>query len=378
MERQTADAQKRPKEPIGPLVRFRRCKHLRLGSAVPRSVVAAADASTCDVAFGPSWPLRAKPTIRAARSFWLWAYPRTSRLGRPFRARCPRSVHGPGDERVPATASGQRSSGQRTSPGRTRIPAGSSSAGRWAWKCPEEPSIFHRVPQSKLQRSQGFSPSAPSGKTHYDGRAASVATGLSTTFAVPSRDSRRLSTGHPPSDARIAAGSRHRSVTAATGGGGGDAEGPRRPRTHRNARRNQSVRWSVSADASTCDSVPPYPGPSAAAADASTCDVAFGPSWPLRAKPTIRAAGSFWLWAYPRTSRLGRPFRARCPRSVHGPGDERVPATASGQRSSGQRTSPGRTRIPAGSSSKTRSRPSCGSTSRQASGVVRRDDDVAG
>ena len=81
MERQTADAQKRPKEPIGPPVRFRRCKHLRLGSAVPRSVAAAADASTCDVAFGPSWPLRAKQRYGRPSSFWLWAYPRTSRAG---------------------------------------------------------------------------------------------------------------------------------------------------------------------------------------------------------------------------------------------------------------------------------------------------------
>ena len=99
MERQTVPgATKRPKEPIGPLARFRRCKHLRLGSFEPRSVVVTADASTCDHAFGPSWPLRAEPTVRARWRVWLWAYPRTSDRTGAFGARCPRSVHGAGGE----------------------------------------------------------------------------------------------------------------------------------------------------------------------------------------------------------------------------------------------------------------------------------------
>ncbi len=76
--------------------------------------------------------------------------------------------------------------------------------GRQTRKCPEEPSIFHRVPQSKLQRSQGFSPSAPSGKINYDRRTSPLATGLSTTFALPTPDSRGFSTGHPRSAARRA------------------------------------------------------------------------------------------------------------------------------------------------------------------------------
>jgi hypothetical protein len=58
-----AGTTKRPKEPIGPPIRFRRCKHRRLGSVRPRSVVDTADASTGDAAFGPSWPLRAETTM---------------------------------------------------------------------------------------------------------------------------------------------------------------------------------------------------------------------------------------------------------------------------------------------------------------------------
>ena len=74
-------------------------------------------------------------------------------------------------------------------------PAGPGTRTR---KCPEEPSILCRVPQSKLRRSQGFGPSAPSGKNHYAGRAGRLPSGLSTTFAVATPNSRRFSTARPP------------------------------------------------------------------------------------------------------------------------------------------------------------------------------------
>jgi hypothetical protein len=127
----------------------------------------------------------------------LAGYPRTSRSGSPSGARCPRSVHGPGavlrpddrgstrpisaraasglaglvDQAVPVAAGVGITAYRDDRAGVRPRSAGRHDRGRPApppdMKCPEEPSILGRVPQSKLRRSQGFGPSAPSGKDHY-------------------------------------------------------------------------------------------------------------------------------------------------------------------------------------------------------------------
>jgi hypothetical protein len=105
-----------------------------------------------------------------------------------------------------------RASGKAQGHRRNRL-ATPPADGPETWKRPEEPSVLSRVPQSKLRRSQGFGPSAPSGKNHYDRRHPTLATGLSTTFVVARPDSRRFSTAHPPVRERRRAAQR-RSDTA--------------------------------------------------------------------------------------------------------------------------------------------------------------------
>ena len=92
-------ARKRPKEPIDPLFRGRRCKHLRLGPIVSgpsSSPPMQAPASSWPVR---SWPLRARPTVWAGSPGWLRGYPRTWSPNRSFVERCPRSVHETGHGR---------------------------------------------------------------------------------------------------------------------------------------------------------------------------------------------------------------------------------------------------------------------------------------
>jgi len=143
------------------------------------------------------------PTMAGRMPGWLWGYPRTSGSKRPIASRCPRSVHGGA-----LWATGRVATGRRAV---RRNPAGSPSRGaarRAAIDSPTLPgrdmkmpggtAVLHRVPQSKLQRSQGFGPSAPSGKENYALGTRRLPTGLSTTFAVPGSDSGRLSTALPP------------------------------------------------------------------------------------------------------------------------------------------------------------------------------------
>ena len=57
-----------------------------------RSVVNPADVNTCGTTFG-SWPLRARPTIRARSTRWLLAYPRTSGKSRRAARSHPQTIH---------------------------------------------------------------------------------------------------------------------------------------------------------------------------------------------------------------------------------------------------------------------------------------------
>ena len=256
-ERQTArSTAKRPKEPIGPPARFRRCKHLRLGSVEPRSVVVAADASTCDDAFGPSWPLRAEPTVRARWRVWLWAYPRTSDRTGAFGARCPRSVHGAGGEQgaVGGRAVGvgvERPGGRARRGIRPAVGEPSDGARRQAAGGPTSGRGHGNARRNR--RSSAESPRASSSglkaPAHRPLRAKSTMTCPAgpwlPAYPRPSRLGGRNQGGCPPPV----------HVAAETSGL------VRGSRAQRNARRNQSVRWPVSADASTCDSVPSNPGP---------------------------------------------------------------------------------------------------------------------
>ena len=122
------------------------------------------------------------------------------------------------------------------------------------------------------------------------------------------------------------------------------------PRTERQTAGTQkrpkepSVRRSVSADASTCDSVPPYPGPRSRRRRCKHLRRRFRSVMAPSGKTNGTGGRRVWLWGYPRTSRLEAIPSALStvrPRTRPRP----VPATAWGQRSSGQRTSPGRTRI---------------------------------
>ena len=80
-----------------------------------------------------------------------------------------------------------------------RRAAATASDWRRTRKCPEEPSILGRVPQSKLQRSQGFGPSAPSGKNHYDRRTAAAGYRLIHDLrGSAGPESGRFSTARPP------------------------------------------------------------------------------------------------------------------------------------------------------------------------------------
>ncbi len=147
---------------------------------------------------------------------------------------------------------GRRSHPRREVPGR-------STTG----KCPEEPSILGRVPQSKLQRSQGF------GQRPLRASALSpLAVGPDYPLIHDLRTSKRRI-------GRVF----HRSST-----------GPRRRRSggNRNARRNQSVRRSVAAMQAPRLG---FVGPRSilVIAGASTCDAADGPLRPLQARPTLRA-----------------------------------------------------------------------------------------
>ncbi len=305
MERQTVPgATKRPKEPIGPLARFRRCKHLRLGSFEPRSVVVTADASTCDHAFGPSWPLRAEPTVRARWRVWLWAYPRTSdRTGASERV-----VHGPSTEPVAnrarwvveagrQCAAGRRSPAEhRTVPGARRVSGAKSGPGHGNAR--------------RNRRSSAESPRASSSglkaPAHRPLRAKSTMTCPAgpwlPAYPRPSRLGGRNQGGCPP-PVHVAA--EHREV-----------RGPGRNETPEGTNRSAGPFPPMQAPATRFLE----PRSVVVTADASTCDHAFGPSWPLRAEPTVRARWRVWLWAYPRTSdRTGASERV-----VHGPSTEPV------------------------------------------------------
>ena len=114
---------------------------------------------------------------------------------------------------------------------------------------------------------------------------------------------------------------------------------------------NRSAR-SVAVDASTYDSVPPYPGPNSTPlmqAPASSLPVRHGP---FGQNQRYGRPGRLWLWGYPRTSRSGSADRRSLstvrPRSPRPSLSGRRPR---GQRSSGQRDPPGRRAIPARSSS---------------------------
>ena len=368
---------KRPKEPIGPLVRFRRCKHLRLGSIVPRSVVVAADASTCVAAVGPSWPLRAKPTIRAARAALAMGLSTNLAAGRPFASALStvRPRPRPGDP----SGGGQRSSGRRGRQRSSRQPSPwlgarptESQRPRQGLRSPRSAALrgpgegqgnarrnrrsSAESPESKLQRSQGFGPSAPSGKTNYDPPRPHPGYRLIhdlRRFARP--ESRRFSTARPPCRRRAAersAGAGRVSWTASRVTGRRCRRSPDRADPDpAGARKRPKEPIDPLVRGRRCKHLrlgSIVPRSVLVAADASTCDAAVGPSWPLRARPTIRAAGSRWLWGYPRTWRLGRHSRARCPRSVHGP--DRPDACGAGElsaraaRRSGRAGRPGRPR----------------------------------
>ncbi len=160
---------------------------------------------------------------------------------------------------VLATASAQRSSGQRTSPGRTRIPARSSSPGGGHGNA------------RRNRRSSTESPRASSSglkaSVHRPLRARPTMTAARhrwlPAYPRPSRFQAAIPGGCPPVIHHPTPGSRRVPSPIGERCEPVPPAPPRghRPRTHRNARRNQSVRRSVSADASTCDSVPPYPGP---------------------------------------------------------------------------------------------------------------------
>ena len=99
-----------------------------------RSVVDPADVNTCGTTFG-SWPLRARPTIRARPTRWLLAYPRTSAKSwratrshpQPIHNGCPHLCRLAGTV-TPRAASPRRHRGRparrrRRSPRRPRSPS---------------------------------------------------------------------------------------------------------------------------------------------------------------------------------------------------------------------------------------------------------------
>jgi hypothetical protein len=161
--------------------------------------------------------------------------PGTDRQGRN------RNTPGPGTQGEPALGRRTRSAtGDKKTPGGTVGPL---------------PSPLKQAPAVSRLRSIG-----PFGQDHYAVRNQVSATVLSTTFAIEGVESGRLSTVRPPRPPCRERGSNRGA--------------------HGNARRNQSIRWSVAADASTCDSVPSSLGPNSSPpmqAPASSRPVRHGP-----------------------------------------------------------------------------------------------------
>jgi hypothetical protein len=171
--------------------RRRRCKHLRrrLRSVIAPSSKAHSKGAEPGLAMGlstnfgrnrviPSVLSTVRPRTRWRKGWWC-------------------GLGGPRIDPTGSSRSGRILVAGPPGLGRNRL-ATPPADGSETWKRPEEPSNLGRVPQSKLQRSQGFGPSAPSGKNNYARRHPTLATGLSTTFPVGRADSRRFSTAHPP------------------------------------------------------------------------------------------------------------------------------------------------------------------------------------
>ena len=258
-----------------------------------RPTVESADVATCDLKTSVPWPLRARPTIRRPVRGPLPGYPRRSTPRGRFRAGYPPAAHH-------LVTEGRRRDSRIHDGVRTLVPDAPVFLTRRS---------LHPVRRSRrslLARSRRPAPS----RVRRPG-------------PLPRRGRRW----------RSIAGAGHNETPEGTN----RSAGPSPP------------------DASTCDSVSDEPRSAASTADASTCDAALGPSWPLRARPTVRPAPRSWLWGYPRTSRAGRaesrvvlhgPSTAPAPRSSGGSG--RARRGALGQRSRGQTADSDRTGRPSG------------------------------